>query len=321
LGLLRSKRAWGPQGPHSTRQKIDPKLERQIISLYSQGLSTRSISKQLEEIYGTEVSASFISTVTDQLLPEIAEWQNRPLSEVYPVVFLDALMYKVRADNKVSQKAVYTVLGINLDGEVDVLGLWLAETEGAKFWLSVLNDLKTRGVKDILLACVDGLKGFPEAIEVAFPRTQVQLCVVHQIRNSLKYLSSRDKKLFMLDLKKVYKAPNLKSAETALDELEKRWKGSNPAAVRGWRQNWQELSTYFDYSANIRKMIYTTNAVEGMHRQFRKATKTKGSFSNDDALMKLLYLSITNAKKSLRNKQGWPTILAELKITFEDRIP
>ena len=302
-------------------QNIDPKLENQILSLYGRGLSTRDISLELQGIYGAEVSPSFISSVTDKLSQGITEWQNRPLDSVYPVLFLDAIHYKVRGEGKVMTKAAYTCLGIDMEGKSHILGIWVAESEGAKFWLSVLNDLKSRGIEDIIIACVDGLKGFPEAIQSAFPKTEVQLCIIHQIRTSLRYLASKHQRAFMIDLKEVYKASTLEQAEAQLDALEARWAPKCPMAVRGWRDNWTELSTYFNFSAEIRRMIYTTNAVEAVHRQFRKVTKTKGAFPSDDALKKLLYLTSLNAEKNLRSKQRWPEILGELKIKFADRIP
>lgn len=302
-------------------QTFDPDLERKITGMYARGMSTRDIQSQLEEFYGTEVSPALISKVTDKVLDGVKEWQARPLDDIYPVVFLDAIHYKIRQDAKVISKAAYTCLGINLDGKTDVLGIWLSESEGAHFWLSVLSDLKARGVKDILIACVDGLKGFPEAINSAFPRTQVQLCVVHQIRNSLRYLASKHHKEFLTDLKQVYRAPSLEVAEDGLDRLEAKWGSRCPSAVAGWKENWTNLSTFFAFPPEIRKMIYTTNAVEALHRQFRKVTKTKGSFPTDDALKKMLYLATIDLKGSFKSKQGWSQILGQLRIVFEDRIP
>lgn len=302
-------------------QTIDPDLERRITGMYARGMSTRDIQAQLEDFYGTDVSPMFISRVTDKLLEGIKEWQARALDDTYAVVFMDAIHYKIRQDAKVVSKAAYTCLGIGLDGRVDVLGLWLSESEGAHFWLSVLTDLKARGVKDILIACVDGLKGFPEAIGSAFPRTQVQLCIVHQIRNSLRYMASKYQKEFIADLKQVYRASTRDVAEAALSDLESKWEGRCPMAVKGWRDHWAVLSTYFDYPAEIRKMVYTTNAVEALHRQFRKVTKTRGAFPTDDALKKMLYLATLDLKGSFRSKQGWPQILGQLKIVFGDRVP
>jgi putative transposase len=302
-------------------QTFDPDLEKKNIGMYSRGMSTRDIQAQLEEFYGTDISPTLISKLTDKVLDGVKDWQARPLDDIYPVLFMDAIHYKIRHDGKVISKAAYTCMGINLEGKVDVLGLWLAETEGAHFWLSVMTELKQRGVKDILIACVDGLKGFPEAIGSAFPKTQVQLCIVHQIRNSLRYVASKYHKEFMKDLKQVYRAPSLDVAEAELEQLEDKWKARSPFAVAGWRNNWNNLSIYFGYPPEIRKMIYTTNSVEALHRQSRKVTKTKGSFPTDDALKKMLYLATLDLKGGFRSKQGWSQILGQLKIIFEERIP
>jgi putative transposase len=302
-------------------QRFDHDLERKITGLYARGMSTRDIQSQLEEFYGTEISPAYVSKVTDKILDGIIEWQNRPLDEVYAVIFLDAIHYKIRQDNRVIVKAAYTALGINLDGKVDVLGIWVGENEGAHFWLGVLNELKTRGVNDILIACVDGLKGFPEAIGNAFPRTLTQLCIVHQIRNSLRYVGSKHYKEFVADLKLIYRAINIETAESSLKTLDEKWGQKYKPAVQSWKNNWSNLSTFFQFPEEIRKMIYTTNAVEAVHRQFRKVTKTKGSFPTDDSLKKMLYLATIGLKGSLRSKRNWPLILGQLKIIFEDRIP
>jgi len=302
-------------------QSFDPDLEKRVISMYSRGMSTRDIGQQLAEFYGVEVSAPLISKITDKVLEGITQWQARALEDVYAVVFMDAIHYKIRQDGKVISKAAHTCMGVDLDGKVDVLGLWIAETEGAHFWQSVLSDLRTRGVKDILIACVDGLKGFPEAIETIFPKTLVQLCVVHQIRTSLRYLASKHHKEFVADLKEVYRASTIENAETALIALEKKWESKCSAAVSTWRQNWTNLSTFFLFPEEIRRMIYTTNAVEALHRQFRKVTKTKGSFPNDDALKKMLYLATLDLKGAFRSKREWPVMLSQLKLVFGDRIP
>lgn len=302
-------------------QRFDPDLEKRVTSMYARGMSTRDIKAQLEEFYGTEVSAALISKITDHVLEGIQAWQCRPLEDVYAVVFMDAIHYKIRQDGKVISKAAYTCMGIGLDGRVDVLGLWLAEKEGAHFWMTVLAELKQRGVKDIFIACVDGLKGFPEAIESEFPRTQIQLCIVHQIRASLRYLSYKYQRPFTADLKEVYRAPNLEAAKLAMQAVEEKWAKICPAALAGWRANWTHLTTFFSFPVEIRKMIYTTNAVEALHRQFRKVTKTKGSFPTDDALKKMLYLATLDLKGQFRQKRDWPMMLAQLKIIFEDRIP
>jgi putative transposase len=302
-------------------QSFDPDLEKRVTSMYARGMSTRDIGQQLAEFYGVEVSAPLISKITDRVLEGINQWQTRALEDVYAVVFMDAIHYKVRQDAKVISKASYTCLGVDLDGRVDVLGLWIAETEGAHFWQSVLSDLKVRGVKDILIACVDGLKGFPEAIETIFPKTMIQLCVVHQIRNSLRYLASKHHKEFTKDLKEIYRASTLENAEIALKKLEEKWESRCPVAVVTWRSNWTNLSTFFAFPEEIRRMIYTTNSVEALHRQFRKVTKTKGSFPTDDSLKKMLYLATLDLKGSFRSKKEWPVMLGQLKLIFGDRIP
>jgi putative transposase len=301
-------------------QSFDPDLEKRVTSMYARGMSTRDIGQQLQEFYGTEVSPALISKITDKVLDGVQAWQSRPLEDVYAVVFMDAIHYKIRQDAKVITKAAYTCMGINLQGKVDVLGLWLAENEGAHFWLTVLNDLKSRGVKDILIACVDGLKGFPDAIENAFPNTRVQLCVVHQIRASLRYLGSKYHKEFLKDLKEVYRAPTLELAEMNLLKLDEKWSEKCRSAVAGWKDNWVHLSTFFSFPEEIRKMIYTTNAVEALHRQYRKVTKTKGAFPTDDALKKMLYLATLDLKGAFRSKRDWPMMLGQLKIVFGDRI-
>ena len=286
-------------------QSFDPDLEKRVTSMYARGMSVRDIGAQLEEFYGTEVSPALISKITDKVLEGVTQWQTRPLEDVYPVVFMDAIHYKVRVDAKVVSKAAYTCLGINLEGHTDVLGIWLSESEGAHFWQTVLTDLKARGVKDILIACVDGLRGFPEAIQAEVPKTLVQLCIVHQIRTSLRYMASKHHKEFIKDLKEVYRASSLENAEAALKNLESKWASKYPMSVQGWRLHWQQLSTYFGFPIEIRKIIYTTNAVEAVHRQFRKLTKTKGAFPTDDSLKKILYLATLDLKGALRGKTGW----------------
>jgi putative transposase len=302
-------------------QSFDPDLEKRVTSMYARGMSVRDIQAQLHEFYGVEVSPSLVSKITDKVLEGIHDWQTRPLEDVYAVVFMDAIHYKIRQDAKVISKAAYTCMGISIEGKVDVLGIWLAEAEGAHFWQGVLSDLKARGVHDILIACVDGLKGFPQAIEAIFPKTQVQLCVVHQIRASLRYLGSKYHKEFLRDLKEVYRGVSAELAEVALQKLEEKWGAKCPHAVSGWRTNWTNLTTYFQFPAEVRKMIYTTNAVEALHRQYRKVTKTKGAFPTDDALKKMLYLATLDLRGALRSKRDWPVILGQLKIVFGDRIP
>lgn len=302
-------------------QSFDPDLESRITGMYARGMTTRDIQSQLEEFYGTTVSAALISKVTDKILEGIHQWQTRPLCDVYPVLFMDAIFYKVRQEGKVISKAAYTCLGIDIEGKSDVLGIWLSEAEGAHFWQAVLTDLKARGVKDILIACVDGLKGFPEAIANIFPQTMVQLCIVHQIRASLRYMASKYHKEFTADLKEIYRASTLENAEAARRRLEEKWSEKYPAATSGWKNNWPHLSTFFSFPLEIRKMIYTTNAVEALHRQFRKVTKAKGAFPTDDSLKKMLYLATLDLKGALRGKTGWAVMLGQLKLIFKDRIP
>lgn len=302
-------------------QSFDPDLEARVTSMYARGMSVRDIGAQLEEFYGTEVSPALISKITDKVLEGVTQWQTRPLDDIYAVVFMDAIHYKVRVDAKVVSKAAYTCLGVNLQGQTDVLGIWLAESEGAHFWQVVLTDLRARGVKDILIACVDGLKGFPEAINTAFPKAMIQLCIVHQIRTALRYMASKHQKEFTADMKEIYRASTLENAEIALKNLTTKWGKQYPMAVQGWNLHWKELSTYFAFPLEIRKMIYTTNAVEAVHRQFRKLTKTKGAFPTDDSLKKILYLATLDLKGAFRSKRDWPVMLGQLQFVFEGRIP
>ncbi len=296
-------------------------LERQIISLFGHGMSYSSINEQLEELYGYHLSVGELSNITDRIIPLMKEWQSRPLSRIYAVVWMDAMFYKVRVDGKVCSRAMYSVIGLGLDGKKEVLGIYLAETEGAKFWLSVLTDFKLRGVEDILISCVDGLKGFPQAIEAVFPKTQIQLCVVHQIRYSSRFVADKHLKEFINDLKLIYKASTLDIAEESLVILSEKWSKTYPKAVDTWTNNWSNISTYFQYSSEIRRIVYTTNTIEGYHRQIRKITKTKGAFTSDNALLKLAYLAIQNMNKVWNTTtKNWRDILAELMITFDDRI-
>lgn len=270
-----------------------------IIGLYAIGASTREISRWYEENVGSSISAETISAITDRVLPEIKEWKSRQLDEVYAIVWLDAIHYKVKDEKgQAVTRAIYNVLGINKEGKKDLLGMYVSRSEGANFWLSVLTDLQNRGVQDILIACVDGLKGFPDAIKSVFPQTAVQLCIVHQIRNSIKYVASKNQKEFMKDLKTVYQAVSKDSAEGALDQLESKWGEDYPIVIKSWRDNWDLLTEYFQYTAPIRKLIYTTNTVEGYHRQIRKVTKNKGVFTNDQSLEKLVYLAYRNIRKN-----------------------
>ena len=268
-----------------------------IISLYARGMTTRDIQAHFEESYGVEVSPTFISQVTNEVMDEVKQWQQRPLDALYPVVYLDCLVVRSRDSGAVQNKSVYLALGINTDGEKELLGLWMAQTEGAKFWLSVMNELKNRGVQDIFIACCDGLKGFPEAIEAVYPKTQVQLCIVHQIRHSLRYVNWKQRKVIAADLKRIYGAATLAEAELALAEFAEKWDDQHPTISLSWRNNWARLSVFFDYPPEIRKVIYTTNAIESLNASLRKITKTRRSFPTDDSVMKILYLALHQISK------------------------
>lgn len=296
-------------------------LSDKIISLYATGQSMKQISDFLEENYGTRISKETISNITDKVWPEIKAWRSRTLDKVYPIVWMDAIHYKVRDDNgTATSRAIYNVLGVDRDGHKDLLGMYVSHSEGANFWLDVLTDLQSRGVRDILIACVDGLTGFPDAIQSIFPQTDVQLCIVHQIRNSVKYVGSKHKKDFLKDLKCVYAAPNKEKAETELDNLESKWGEQYPIVIKSWRDKWDNLSHYFQYTESIRRIIYTTNIVEGYHRQVRKITKTKGVFPSDDALLKLVYLAYRNIKKKWTMPlANWGLTAQQLAIKFGDR--
>ena len=296
-------------------------IEDKILFLYSQGTSTRDIEKAMNELYGIEVDATRVSKITDKILPTIREWQNRTLESVYAMVMLDAIHYKVREDGIVVKKAVYIAIGTDLEGKKDVLGIWIGATESSKYWLGVLNGLKNRGVQDILIASVDGLTGFSEAIAAAFPKTEIQRCVIHQIRSSTRYVSYKDVKAVTTALKPIYKAPTEELALVALDEFEQNWGSKYPMAVRSWREHWDELATMFKYPEQIRRIIYTTNAIENFNRQLRKITKTKSAFVSDDALMKQLYLvTIQITEKWTMPIRDWGNILMHLMIYFDDRV-
>jgi transposase-like protein len=312
---------FSPQLVKKHQTTINDELEQKIIALYGLGMSYKDISAHLQEMYGLEISTGTLTAITDKIIHTVKEWQARPLESIYPIVWLDAIHYKIRENGKVLSKAVYTILGVNLEGRKEVLGLYISENEGANFWLQVLTDLSNRGVIDILIACIDGLKGFPEAIETIFPDTEVQLCVVHQIRNSLRYVGSKNQKEFMADLKRVYKANNKDLAAAELDNLEDKWNDKYPIVIRSWRNNWERLTQYFKYPEDIRRIIYTTNTIEAVHRQFRKLTKTKGAFPNQDSLLKLLYMGIQNAsKKWTMPLQNWSLTISQLAIFFEGRL-
>lgn len=296
-------------------------LESKILGMYGLGMSFRDISSHLKEMYDADISHSTLSAITDRIIPAIKEWQARPLESVYCIVWLDAMHYKVKDEGRIVSRAVYHILGINCEGRKDLLGMYISESEGANFWLSVLSDLRTRGVEDILITCIDGLKGFAEAIASVFPKTEIQGCIVHQIRNSLKYVASKDQKTFLSDLKEVYRATTKELAEQQLGALEQKWGKKYPLVINSWRNNWDKLSTYFKYDPAIRKLIYTTNAIEGFHRQVRKVTKTKGAFPSDMALLKLVYLAYLNIRKKWTQPlQNWSLTVSQLAIWFEGRL-
>jgi len=317
--------------PRDRNGEFDPKLiakyqtktgdlENQIIAMYAKGMSNRDIEDHLRDIYGIDASPALISRITDKIMPQVQEWQSRPLDELYPIVFLDGIVFKVRKDSKVVNKCVYSVLGIDMDGKKDILGLWISENESASFWLSICNELKNRGVQDVLIACRDNLSGFSKAIETVFPKTEQQLCVIHQIRNSTKYVSYKDIKSLMADLKRIYGAPTLEDAEYHLEEFREKWDRKYPQILKSWEANWAELSTYFKYPEEVRRIIYTTNAVEGFHRMLRKYTKTKTIYPSDEAVKKSVYLSIQEiTKKWSMPVPNWGTIIGQLMIFFEDR--
>jgi len=296
-------------------------LSDKIIGLYGLGMSLRDISNHIKEMYDTDISHTVLSQITDKIIPDIKQWQSRVIEPMYCIVWLDAMHYKVKVDGKIQHKALYNILGVNKEGIKEVLGMYISESEGANFWLQVLTDLNNRGLKDILIACTDNLKGFSEAILSVFPKTQIQKCIVHQIRNSLKYIASKDQKEFMRNLKLVYKAVSKDVAELELLKLEEKWGEKYPVVLESWNRNWEELSQYFQYTEPIRKIIYTTNAVEGFHRQVRKVTKTKGAFTNDMALLKLVYLATKNIEKKWTSPlHNWCLTIQQLYIKFEDRI-
>ncbi len=302
-------------------EKNASELENQIIAKYAKGMSTRDIENHLRDIYGVDVSAGLISRVTDKIMPLVAEWQARPLERIYAIVYLDAIHFKVRKDNRIINKAAYSILGISLSGHKDVLGIWVGETESASFWLSVCNDLKARGIEDILIVAKDGLAGFSEAINTVFPQTDIQLCVIHQIRNSLKYVSYKDQKLLMADLKNVYQALTLEEAMYNSEEFKKKWGKKYPLVIRSRETHWDELTTYFRYPVEIRRIIYTTNLIEGYHRQLRKVTKTKTAYPTDEALRNIVYLATMDiSKKWTMPIKDWNNVLAQFILYYGDRL-
>ncbi|SFG44978.1 Transposase (or an inactivated derivative) [Desulfotomaculum arcticum] len=302
-------------------EKTSNQLEEQIIAMYAKGMSTRDIEDHMRDIYGIDVSPTMVSKITDKILPMIAEWQSRPLERVYPIIYLDAIHFKVRKENRIINKAAYSVLGVNMAGNKDILGIWVGENESASFWLGVCTDLKNRGVEDILIACKNGLSGFSEAINSVFPQTQIQLCVIHQIRNSLKYVPYKERKALMADLKQVYQALTLEEAEFAFEMFKEKWDRKYPIITRSWEKNWLELTTYFSYPYELRKIIYTTNIIEGYHRQLRKVTKTKTAYPSDEALKKIIYLATAQAsKKWTMSIRDWRKCISQFAIYFGDRL-
>ena len=296
-------------------------MEEKIISMYAKGMTTADIESHMKELYDIDISDSTISRITDKIMPIVKEWQERPLEDVYAVVFLDAIHYHVRSEGRIVKRAVYIVLGIDMDGRKDVLGMYVGENESAKFWLSVINGLKNRGVNDILIACVDGLNGFPQAIEAVYPDTEIQHCIIHQIRNTTRYVSYKDLKKLMADLKLVYAAPTEETALSELNEFCEKWDSKYPKIGKSWRDHWATLSTYFKYPEPVRRLIYTTNAIEGFNRQLRKVTKSKTVFPSDDSLIKMLYLAMMDiTKKWTGHRQDWGQIRSQLEIYFEERL-
>ena len=301
---------------------ISQDMENKIISMYAKGMSTSDIETHIRDIYGLNVSDSTVSRITDKILPEAKEWQQRPLESIYAVVFLDAIHYHVRSEGQIIKKAVYIAIGVDLDGRKDVLGMWVGENESAKFWAGVLNNMRNRGVEDILIACTDNLSGFSQAIEAVFPKTDIQNCIIHQLRNSSKYVSYKDIKALMADLKKVYTAASEEAALDALDDFAAAWDAKYPKISMSWRDNWANLSTYFKFPQELRKLIYTTNTIEGFNRQLKKVTKAKSVFPTDDSLFKMLYLAMKDiTKKWTGRRQDWSRINAQLVIYYGDRIP
>lgn len=304
------------------RKKYFEGFNDKVIAMYARGMSVRDMQSCLYEMYKVDVSEGLISQATEAVMDEVKAWQNRPLDEIYPIVFLDCIVVKSREDGKVTNRSVYLALGVNTDGHKELLGIWIAKTEGAKFWLNVITELKNRGIKDIFIACVDGLKGFPEAIEAVFPLTQVQLCIVHMIRNSVRYVNWKDRKELCADLKTVYKAATAELAETALEEFAKKWDEKYPTISIMWRRNWGNVIPFFDYPEDIRKAIYTTNAIESINRSIRKVIKTKGAFPTDASIMKIFYLALENiSKKWTMPIRCWKSAMNQFAIKFGDRMP
>ena len=316
------KSEFEPQLLKKNQTSISQDIEEKILSMYAKGMTTGDIETHIRDIYGIEVSDTTISRITDKILPAAKEWQQRPLESIYAVVFLDAIHYHVRSEGQIVKKAVYIAIGVDLEGHKDVLGMWVGENESAKYWATVLNSLKNRGVEDILIVCTDNLTGFSAAIESVYPKTEIQNCIIHQLRNSSKYVSYKDIKALMTDLKAVYAAVDETSALEALEVFAERWDKKYPSISRFWRENWPNLSTYFKFPQEVRRLIYTTNTIEGFNRQLRKVTKSKSVFPTDDSLLKMLYLAMMDiTKKWTGRRQDWSTIHSQLAIFFPDRMP
>ena len=295
-------------------------MEEKILALYACGMSQRDIAEQIKELYGVEISPELVTKITEKIMPEVAAWQNRPLEKVYPFIFMDAIHYKVKEDHRYVTKAAYVVLGITMDGTKDILGVWIGEHESSKFWLSVLNDLKSRGVLDVYLFCTDGLCGMQEAIQAVYPQSRLQRCIVHQIRSSTRFVNWKDMKQVVADLKKIYTAVTLDEAEDALLQFGEKWRKQYPSCVKSWEENWDVLSTFYEYPAEIRKIIYTTNIIEGLNRQFRQITKNKPSFTSDDSLRRMLYLAAQRIVKHWKSRyQNWDLVLSQLQLMFAGR--
>ena len=315
------KGEYEPQLIPKYQNTVTQDMEEKIISMYAKGMTTGDIEAHLKELYDLDISDSTISRITDKIMPLVKEWQERPLQEIYAVVYMDAIHYHVRSEGRIVKRAVYIALGIDMDGKKDVIGMYVGENEGAKFWLSIINGLKNRGVQDILIACVDGLNGFPQAIEAVYPKTEIQQCIIHQIRNTTNYVSYKDLKKLMADLKMVYAAPAEAAALEELESFGEKWNSKYPKIYKSWSERWATLSTYFKYPNEVRKLIYTTNAIEGFNRQLRKVTKSKTVFPSDDSLLKMLYLATMDiTKKWTGRRRDWSQIRAQLEIYFEERL-
>ena len=315
------KGEYEPQLIPKYQNTVTQDMEEKIISMYAKGMTTGDIEAHLKELYDLDISDSTISRITDKIMPLVKEWQERPLQEIYAVVYMDAIHYHVRSEGRIVKRAVYIALGIDMDGKKDVIGMYVGENEGAKFWLSIINGLKNRGVQDILIACVDGLNGFPQAIEAVYPKTEIQQCIIHQIRNTTNYVSYKDLKKLMADLKMVYAAPDEAAALEELESFGEKWNSKYPKIYKSWSEHWATLSTYFKYPNEVRKLIYTTNAIEGFNRQLRKVTKSRTVFPSDDSLLKMLYLATMDiTKKWTGCRRDWSQIRAQLEIYFEERL-